>query len=96
MVDSKFQVEGNVIRHCKQIDTTDYKKKYIYKFAIYVEVKVACVIHKLFHVLNMLTCNELFAIGTSTMGLVTCEVVRVVNIMFKSLITWAMDQRWKM
>jgi hypothetical protein len=62
----------------------------MYRFAIPIEVRVACVIHKLSHGSNMLTCNELFAIGTSTVGFVIHEVVKVVNIMFKSLITWPM------
>jgi hypothetical protein len=69
------------------------QKDIMYKFAIHVEVRVACVIHKLFHGLNMLTCNELFVIGTSITGLVTCEVVRAMNIMFKSLIAWPMGPK---
>jgi hypothetical protein len=53
------------------------KKDTMYKFAIRVEVRVACVIHKFFHGLNMLTCNELFAIGTSTMELLLVKLLEI-------------------
>ncbi len=39
-------------------------------FAILMEVWVTCVIYKLSHGSNLLTCSELFVIGRSTMGLV--------------------------
>jgi hypothetical protein len=65
----------------------------MYRFAILIEVKVACAIHKLSYGSNMLTCNELFAIDTSTMGLVIREVVKDMNIMFKSLIAWPMGPK---
>ncbi len=38
----------------------------------------------------MLTCNKLFTIGKSIVGLVICEIV---NIVFKSLIAWTMGQK---
>jgi hypothetical protein len=65
----------------------------MYKFAIPIEVKVACAIHKLSHGSTMLTCNELFVIDRSTVGLVICEVVKDMNIMFKSLIAWPMGPK---
>jgi len=77
----------NIVNKLKPLIT---KKDTMYRFAIPIEVRVACVIHKLSHGSNMLTCNELFAIGTSIVGLVIHEVVKVVNIMFKSLIAWPM------
>jgi len=77
----------NIVNKLKPLIT---KKDIMYRFAIPIEVRVACVIHKLSHGSNMLTCNELFAIGTSMVGLVIHEVVKVVNIMFKSLIAWPM------
>jgi hypothetical protein len=83
MVDSKFKMSKktlfNIVNKLKPLIT---KKDTLYRFTIPIEVKVACVIHKLSHVL---TSNELFAIGTSIVGLVIHEVVKVVNIMFKSL-----------
>jgi len=82
----------NIVNKLKPLIT---KKDTKYRFAIPIEIRVACVIHKLFHGSNMLTCNELFAIGTSIVGLVIHEVVRVVNIMFKSLISWPMGLKMK-
>jgi hypothetical protein len=41
----------------------------------------------------MLTCNKLFTIGKSIMGLVICEIVKVVNVVFKSFIAWPMGQK---
>jgi hypothetical protein len=50
------------------------------------------VIDKLFHGSNLLTYNELFAINKSTIGFVIHEVVKVINMMFKSLISWQVGQ----
>ncbi len=69
------------------------KKNMKYRFAILVEVSVTCVIHKLFHGSNLLTCSELFSIGKSIVRFVLHEVTKVKNIMFKSLITWSVGQK---
>lgn len=61
-------------------------------FTILVEVWLAYVIYKLFHGSNLLTYNKLFAISKSTIGFVIHEVVKVINMMFKSLISWPMGQ----
>lgn len=69
------------------------KKDTKYCLAILMEVWVTCVIYKLSHGLHLLTYNELFMIGRSTMGLVMWKVVRVVIIVFRSLIFWPMEQK---
>jgi hypothetical protein len=64
-----------------------------YWFAIPVEVTVTCVIHKLCHGSNLLTCSELFSTGKSTVRFVLHEVVKAKNIMFESHIVWLMGQK---
>jgi hypothetical protein len=56
---------------------------------------MACVIYKLSHDSILLTCNELFAINKSTIGLVICEVIKTIKIVFKSLISWLVGQNMK-
>jgi hypothetical protein len=46
-----------------------------------------CIIYKLVHGANILTCSELFVVGGSTMGLVLREVVMAINIVSRKLIT---------
>jgi len=53
---------------------------------------MAFMIYNLSHGSNLLICNELFAIDKSIVGLVIYEVVRTINIMFKSLISWLVGQ----
>jgi hypothetical protein len=53
---------------------------------------MAFMIYNLSHSSNLLICNELFAINKSIVGLVIYEVVRVINKMFKSLISWLVGQ----
>lgn len=48
-----------------------------YWFVIRVEVRVACVIHKLSHGSNLLTCSKLFSIGKSIVRFVIREVVKI-------------------
>ncbi len=62
------------------------------RFTILVEAWLTYVIDKLFHGSNLLTYNELFAINKSTIGFVIHEVVKVINMMFKSLISWQVGQ----
>ncbi len=50
------------------------------------------VFNKLSHGSNLLTCSQLFAIGKSIVSLIICKVVKTINIMFKSLISWPMGQ----
>jgi hypothetical protein len=69
------------------------KKDAKYCLAIPMEVWVTCVIYKLSHGSNLLICSELFVIGRLMMGLVLWKVVRVVIIVFKSLIFWPMGQK---
>jgi len=54
------------------------------------KVYIVCMIYKLFHGSNLLTCNEQFAIGKSIVGLVIWEVVKIINIVFRNLISWPM------
>jgi hypothetical protein len=54
---------------------------------------MAFMIYNLSHGSNLLTCNELFAINKSIVRLVIYEVVKAINIMFKSLISWPMGQK---
>ncbi len=54
---------------------------------------MAFMIYNMSHGSNLLTCNELFAIDKSIVGLVIYEVGRVINIMFKSLISWPVGQK---
>jgi hypothetical protein len=61
-------------------------------FTILVEVWLVYVIYKLFHSSNLLTYNELFAISKSPIVFVIHEIVKVINMMFKSLISWPMGQ----
>jgi hypothetical protein len=68
------------------------KKDAKIRFTILVEVWLAYVIYKLFYGSNLLTYNELFAISKSTIGFVIHEVVKVINMMFKSLISWPIGQ----
>lgn len=46
------------------------------------EVWVTCAIYKLAHGCNLLTCNEIFASGKSTMGLFVKEFIHVINFIF--------------
>jgi hypothetical protein len=55
--------------------------------------QVSCPIYKLAQVANVLICNELFAIGHSTIGLVLYEMVMAINVMLKNLIIWPMGDR---
>jgi hypothetical protein len=49
---------------------------------------------KCFHGSTLLTYNESFARGNSwIVGLIFCKIIRVVNIVFKILITWLAEQR---
>jgi hypothetical protein len=61
-------------------------------FTILVEVWLVYVIYKLFHSSKLLTYNELFAISKSPIVFVIHEIVKVINMMFKSLISWPMGQ----
>jgi hypothetical protein len=80
----------DIVNKLKPLITKKYMK---YWFVIPIEVKVTCVIHKLFHGSNLLTCSELFSIGKSTVRFVFREVVKAKNIMFKSLIARLMGQK---
>lgn len=64
-----------------------------YWFVIWVEVRVACVIHKLSHGSNLLTCSKLFSIGKSIVRFVNCEIVKTKNNMFKTFIAWLVGQK---
>jgi hypothetical protein len=46
------------------------KKNTRHCFAILMEIQIVCMIYKLFHGSNLLTCSEQFAIGKSNVGLV--------------------------
>ncbi len=37
--------------------------------------------------------QQVITIGKSTMGLAICEIIKIVNIMFKTLIAWPMGQK---
>jgi hypothetical protein len=56
---------------------------------------MACVIYKLSHDSILLICNELFAINKSTIVLVIFEVIKNINIVLKSLISWLVGQNMK-
>lgn len=58
----------------------------MYRKAIHVEMSF-CIIYKLVHGANILTCSELFVVGGSTMGLVLREVMMAINIVSRKLIT---------
>lgn len=80
-MDSKLEnVKSNIIRHNKQVETTNCEKKSKYQLVILVEVKLACVIYKLFHDSSLLTCNELFRISKSTIGLIFHEVIQTMKL----------------
>ncbi len=64
-----------------------------YRKAIPIEIQVSCTIYKLTQGANILTCSELFTIGHSIVGLVFCEVVMAINVVFKKLITWPMGDK---
>jgi hypothetical protein len=59
------------------------KKDIGYHFAIHVKVQMIYVIYKLSYGSNLLTYNELFTISKSTTMLVTCEIMKVINIEYK-------------
>ncbi len=59
-----------------------------YKNGIIIEIKVSCIIYKLVHGDNFFVCSELFVIGKSIMLLVLHEVVTIVNVIFRKLISW--------
>jgi hypothetical protein len=42
---------------------------------------------------TILFCNELFAIGHSNVVIMFHEVIIIINVMFRKLITWPMDDR---
>jgi hypothetical protein len=46
----------------------------------------------MFHGSNLLTCGQMFAINKSIVDLIICKVVKTINIMFKSLISWPKGQ----
>jgi hypothetical protein len=49
---------------------------------------MSCAIYKLAHGANFLISSKLFAIGKSTTTLVLHEVVDVMNVIFKKLLSW--------
>jgi hypothetical protein len=57
-----------------------------YCLAILAEVRVCACLYKLVHGANLLTCNENFAIGQSTAGIVLREVVSTINAMYRNVI----------
>ncbi len=59
-----------------------------YKKTILMEIQVSCAIYKLAHGANFFICNDLFAIRKSIVTLMLYEVVDVVNVIFKRLISW--------
>jgi hypothetical protein len=56
-------------------------------------IKVACSFYKLAHGLEYLQCNELFAIGKSTIHLMLREFVHVINDVFKAQLQWIECER---
>jgi hypothetical protein len=50
-------------------------------------------IYKFTQGVNILTYSELLTIGHSIVGLVFHEVVMTINVVFKKLITWPMDDK---
>jgi hypothetical protein len=60
------------------------KKDTKYRCMIHMNIKVACSFYKLGHVLKYLQCNELFAIGKSTIHLMLWEFVHAINDVFKA------------
>ncbi len=64
-----------------------------YKKAILVAIPILCTIYKLAHGANILTCSEFFAIGQSIVALVLHKVVMAINLVFKKLKTWPMDDK---
>lgn len=57
-----------------------------YQKTIPIDIQVLCAIYKLAHGANFLVCNELFAIGKSTVSKVLHEFVIAMNFVFKKLI----------
>lgn len=51
-----------------------------YRKAIPIEIKISCIIYKLAKGANILTCNELFAIGRSTITFMLWEMVTAIKI----------------
>ncbi len=49
---------------------------------------MACAFYKLTQRTNVLVCSELFGVGRSIISLVVRKVIRVINIIFKRMITW--------
>jgi hypothetical protein len=66
-----------------------------YKNGIPIEIWVSCAIYKLVHGDNFLVCSKLFTIGKSIMLLVLHEVVTIVNVLFRKLISWLVDAKIK-
>jgi hypothetical protein len=60
---------------------------------ISVEIWGSCTIYKLAQGANILTYSELYAIGHSTIGLVFCEIVMAINVVFKKLIIWLVGDK---
>jgi hypothetical protein len=59
-----------------------------YRLAVPVEVRVCATLYKLAQGVNILSCNEKFAIGKSTVSVVIREVVGALNNIFGDLIRW--------
>ncbi len=73
---------------CNQVRPPISKQDTKYRKAIPIEIRISCAIYKLTQGANILTCNELFTIGRSIVGLVFREVVMAINVVFKKLIIW--------
>ncbi len=52
------------------------------------EVCVACAFYKLVQKINLLVCSELFSVGRSIVSFVVRKVIKVINIIFKRMISW--------
>ncbi len=52
-------------------------------------IKVACSLYKLAHVIEYLQCSELFTIRKSTIHLLLHKFIHVVNKNFKNQVRWA-------
>jgi hypothetical protein len=81
-----FGLASLLAPHCECQDTKYWR-------AVPIRIKVACAMYKLVQGASFLMCSEFFAVGQSTMSVCLRDFVHVVNLEFRSEISFPRGNR---
>ena len=84
-----------ILNICERLDQLISKNNTLYRIVVSTQIWVCATLYKLAHGASFHTVSKMFEIGRSIDGLVTREVVRVINIIFKDLISWLTGERMR-